>query len=75
MAQLPRLAVPQQTNVAKGSVHPGLIPVHDRRTGRLSYYVPTEASDISAVIGEDLGPYMTFGAKQDSSTDVYYPSN
>ena len=67
MAQPPRLVVPQQTNVAKGSVHPGLVPVHDGRTGRLSYYVPTEASDDSAVIGEDLGPYTTFGVKQDSA--------
>jgi len=67
MAQPPQLTVQQQTNVAKGSVHPGFVPVHDRRTGRLSYYVPTEASDDSAVIGEGLGPYTTFGAKQDSA--------
>ena len=62
MAQSPRLAVPHQTNVAKGSVHPGLVPVHDKSTERLSYYVQSDASDNSAVIGKDLGLYTTFGA-------------
>ena len=66
MAQPPRLAVLQQTNVAKGFIHPGLVPVHDRSTGRL-YNVQADALDDSAIIGEDLGPNTTFGVKQDSA--------
>jgi hypothetical protein len=60
MAFPPRLAVPQQTNVAKGFARPGLVPVHDRTTGKLSYYVQADATDDSAVAGEDSGPFMTF---------------
>ena len=87
MAFPPRLAVPQQTNVAKGSARPSLVPVHDRSTGKLSYYVQADATDDSAVAGEDSGPFMTFGATEDSagafeeqayyvgSDGVYHPYN
>ena len=87
VAYPPRLAVPQQTNVAKGSARPGLVPVHDKSTGKLSYYVQADATDDSAVAGEDSGPFMTFGATEDSaetfedqayyvgSDGVYHPYN
>ncbi len=67
MALPPRLAVPQQTNVAKGSARSGLVPVHDRSTGKLSYYVQADSTDDSAVAGEESAPYMTFGATEDSA--------
>ena len=87
MAFPPRLAVPQQTNVAKGSARSGLVPVHDRTTGKFSYFVQADATDDSAVAGEDSGPFMTFGATEDStetfedqayyvgSDGVYHPYN
>ena len=74
-------------NVAKGSARPSLVPVHDRSTGKLSYYVQADATDDSAVAGEDSGPFMTFGATEDSagaseeqayyvgSDGVYHPYN
>ena len=63
----PRLTVPQQpTNFVKRSATPGLVPVHDRATGKLSYFVQADPTDDQA-ISEDLGPYMTFAATEDSS--------
>ena len=56
-------------------------------TGKLSYYVHADATDDSAVAGEDSSPFITFGATDDSaetfedqayyvgSDGVYHPYN
>ena len=42
------------------------MPVHDRSTGKFAYYVQADATD-DPVIADDSGPFMTFGAMEDSA--------
>ena len=42
----PRLTEPQQpTNFVKTSATPGLVSVHDRATGKLSFFVQADSTD------------------------------